>query len=80
MPAKKSARKPDFERSLKELEAVVAKLEEGDLPLEQAVKEWERGMKLRKSCDKILKNAEQKVEILLGRDADDEPEPFERDE
>lgn len=64
---------PDFEKSLKALESVVEKLESADLPLEKAVKEWEKGVALRDTCAKILIQAEQKVEVLMSADADKEP-------
>ena len=66
-----------LEKSLKELEALVERLESGDLPLEQALKEFEHGVKLTRACQTILKDAEQKVEILLKKTETAEPEPFE---
>ena len=66
-----------LEKSLEQLEAVVASLESGELSLEQALKEFERGVKLTRQCQTTLKEAEQKVEILLKSGADAEPEPFE---
>ena len=66
-----------LEKSLEELEALVARLENGDLPLEQALKEFERGVKLTRQCQTALQEAEQKVEILLKRTEAAEPEPFE---
>lgn len=53
----------DFEETLIELEKVVNQLE-GEVKLEEALQLFERGMKLSKSCDGILKSAEQKIEIL----------------
>jgi exodeoxyribonuclease VII small subunit len=66
-----------LEKSLEELEALVARLENGDLPLEQALKEFERGVRLTRQCQTALQEAEQKVEILLKRTEAAEPEPFE---
>ena len=64
-----------LEETLESLEQLVEKLEQGDLPLNQALKEFERGIKLTRQCQSVLKDAEQKIEILL---ADwDTPEPFE---
>lgn len=57
----------DFERSLAELEAIVAKLEEGDLSLDDSLRHFERGVQLTRSCQSALKQAEQKVEMLLKR-------------
>ena len=66
-----------LEKSLEELEALVARLEGGDLPLEQALKEFERGVKLTRQCQAALQEAEQKVEILLKKTEQAEPVPFE---
>ncbi|WP_116812228.1 exodeoxyribonuclease VII small subunit [Steroidobacter cummioxidans] len=59
----------DFERSLAELEAIVDKLEHGDLSLDDSLRHFERGVQLTRSCQSALKQAEQKVEILLRRSA-----------
>jgi exodeoxyribonuclease VII small subunit len=56
----------DFEKALAELEALVARLERGDLPLEEALKTFERGIALTRHCQSALKAAQQKVEILLS--------------
>ena len=74
--SKKEPRTPDFEQALAELEAVVERLEHGELPLEQALTQFERGMALARSCQDALKQAEQKVEILLARSMQAEPVPF----
>jgi len=66
-----------LEQSLSDLEKLVEKLEDGEMPLNQALKEFERGIKLTRQCQSALKDAEQKVEILL-KDSE-EPEPFEAD-
>jgi exodeoxyribonuclease VII small subunit len=55
----------DLEKSLSELEAIVEELESGDLPLEKAMQKFEQGIKLTRGCQTALKDAEQKVEILL---------------
>ena len=67
-----------LEKSLEELEALVARLESGDLPLEQALKEFEHGVKLTRQCQAALQEAEQKVEILLKKTADGRAEPVRR--
>lgn len=64
MPKKKAEQAPSFEDALSELETVVAKMESGDLTLEDSLKEYERGMQLSRSCQKILAEAEQRVQIL----------------
>jgi exodeoxyribonuclease VII small subunit len=66
----------DFEASLAELEALVARLEQGDLPLDEALKSFERGVALTRQCQGALKAAQQKVEILLNSSATADPEPF----
>ncbi|HSG66818.1 MAG TPA: exodeoxyribonuclease VII small subunit [Gammaproteobacteria bacterium] len=66
-----------LEQSLKELEALVERLESGDLPLEEALKQFEHGVKLTRACQTILKQAEQKVEILLQKTDAAEPVSFE---
>ena len=76
----KKAKTLDFEQALGELETVVERLEHGELPLEEALKQFERGVELARSCQAALKQAEQKVEILLQRTPDAEPEAFEPDE
>ena len=67
---------PDFEQALAELEALVARLERGDLPLEEALKSFERGVELTRRCQGSLKAAQQRVEILLRRSGQPESEPF----
>ena len=66
-----------LEKTLEDLEQLVEKLEEGEMPLDQALKEFERGIKLTRQCQSVLKDAEQKIEILLA-DAE-EPVPFDDD-
>lgn len=53
-----------FERALKELEAIVGRLERGDVELEESINIYERGEALRHRCDYLLKQAEAKVEKL----------------
>lgn len=57
----------DFEQRLADLEAVVERLEEGDLPLDEAVRLFEEGMKLSESCKKELSDAEGRVQVLIER-------------
>lgn len=64
-----------LEESIKSLEALVEKLEEGELPLEEALAEFERGVRLTRQCQSALTEAEQRIEILLSEDG--EPEAFE---
>ena len=67
---------PDFERSLTELEALVTKLEQGDVPLEDALKTFERGVALTRQCQTALRTAQQKVEVLLSRSGEETIETF----
>ena len=69
---------PDFERSLAELEAIVDKLEAGDLSLDESLKQFERGVQLTRVCQSALKQAEHKVEILMRKSGtnDFEAAPF----
>lgn len=73
---------PDFEKALAELEALVERLERGDLPLDEALKTFERGVALTRHCQASLHAAQQRVEILLKRAGAAEIAPFEpsRDE
>lgn len=68
------AKAKSFEESIEELEAIVAKLEKGDCPLDEAVELFEKGVKLSKECHKTLDNAEQKIKILTENDAPDKVE------
>tara|TARA_B110000438_G_scaffold139776_1_gene135001 strand:+ start:124 stop:366 length:243 start_codon:yes stop_codon:yes gene_type:complete len=61
----------NLEKSLADLEALVAELEGGELSLEDAMKKFEQGIKLTRTCQNILKDAEQKVEILLENNGED---------
>jgi exodeoxyribonuclease VII small subunit len=54
-----------FESSLSELEKIVAQLEAGDLPLEQSLELFEKGIKLSRECRERLSKAEQKIEELV---------------
>lgn len=64
--AKKST--PDFETTLKELEEIVGRLESGELPLEEALGEFETAIKLVQQGQERLQKAEQRIQILLQKD------------
>jgi exodeoxyribonuclease VII small subunit len=53
-----------FERALKELETIVGRLERGDVELEESISIYERGEALKEHCDRLLRQAEAKVEKL----------------
>ena len=57
----------DFEAAIAELESIVKKLEEGDLPLEQSLALYERGVQLSRFCHSRLEAAERRIEILNER-------------
>lgn len=65
-----------LEKSLEELESLLKELESGELTLEAALAHFERGVTLTRQCQKALQEAEQKVEILLKKSPEAEPEPF----
>jgi exodeoxyribonuclease VII small subunit len=62
----------NLEKTLADLELLVEELESGELPLETAMKKFEEGIKLTRCCQETLKNAEQKIEILLKNTDGDE--------
>ena len=68
---------PDFEAALAELESLVERMEQGNLSLEETLAQFERGIRLTRSCQSALKAAEQKVEILVRQAGGDAVEPFE---
>ena len=70
----------DFESALKELEALVEKMEHGDIPLEESLQYFERGVQLTRQCQQALQAAEQKVQILLEKGTGAEVRPFSDDE
>ncbi len=72
-----SAKKINLEKSLADLEELVEELESGDLPLETAMKKFEEGIKLTRGCQAALKDAEQKVQILLKSAGGEELTDFE---
>ena len=57
----------DFEAAIAELEAIVKKLEEGDLPLEKSLELYERGVQLSRFCHSRLEEAERRIEVLNER-------------
>jgi exodeoxyribonuclease VII small subunit len=57
--------KPDFEQSLATLESLVERMESGELSLEESLSAFEQGIQLTKSCQQALRDAEQRVKILI---------------
>jgi exodeoxyribonuclease VII small subunit len=80
----RAADSPDFEKSLAELEQIVERMEQGELSLDESLKQFERGVALTRSCQAALQQAEQKVDILLRKNGNagitTEVEPFESDD
>ena len=76
------ARKPKesgFEGSLAELEELVARMEAGDLPLEEALRSFERGVQLTRECQTALQAAQQRVQMLTQRASGTTIEDFSAD-
>lgn len=61
---------------MEELEKLVEEMERGDLSLEESLKSFERGIKLTRTCQQALQDAEQKVQILLEKNGQQTLEPF----
>lgn len=78
MAAKKKA--ATFEQALEELEELVERLEAGDLPLEEALTDFERGVKLTRECQQKLASAEQKVRVLMEESGEIRELPFDADD
>lgn len=66
----------NFEASLAELEALVDRLEGGELSLEESLAAFEKGIELTRLCQKSLREAEQKVEMLTEKNGELVSEPF----
>jgi len=77
---KKTAKTPDFEQSLKELEKLVETMEQGELSLEESLRQFERGVQLSRVCQQALKAAEQKVEMLMQKDGQELIAPFDSED
>jgi len=63
----KKSKPLDFEKALNELESLVETMEEGDMSLEDSLKQFERGVELTRQCQTALRDAEQKVQILIDK-------------
>jgi len=71
-----SSETASFEQSLEELEALVEKLERGQLTLDESLELFERGMKLARICNQKLSTAERKIEILIEENGNLRTESF----
>ena len=78
MAKKKATKEPSIEDSMAELQEIVQSLESGQEPLDESLAQFERGMKLLRSCHAQLENAAARIEVLTRIDADGnvETKPF----
>ena len=67
----------DFEKSLQQLEKIVGSMESGELGLEEPLEQFEKGIKLAKTCQDTLANAELRVEQLIEKNGLQQTVPFE---
>jgi len=67
---------PSFEQAMDKLEQIVARLESGDVPLEQAIELFQEGMKLSQLCGQKLEQVERKIEILMEQEGGLVKKPF----
>jgi len=67
----------DFEKSLQHLEKIVSNMESGELGLEESLEQFEQGIKLAKTCQDTLANAEIRVEQLIDKNGLQQTVPFE---
>ena len=69
---------PSFESSIVELQDIVGQLEDGSLPLEESMEQFERGISLLRNCYQVLEQAEQRIEVLtsVAEDGTVETEAF----
>ena len=67
---KKDNKEFNFEKALENLEELVSSMENGELSLEDSLKAFERGIKLNRECQTALKDAEQKVQVLINEEGD----------
>ncbi|WP_293748389.1 exodeoxyribonuclease VII small subunit [uncultured Paraglaciecola sp.] len=79
MTTRKKPESLTFEQSMQELETLVSKMEQGDLPLEDALQSFERGIQLARHSQQKLKDAEQKVHILTSQNSQQTLDVFESD-
>lgn len=65
-----------FEQAMQELDAIVLEMERGEIPLETSLKQFERGVALARHTQKLLQEAEQKVQLLTQNNNQETLEPF----
>lgn len=69
-----------FEEAIKKLDEIAKDLESGELSLDDSVEKFEEGMRLSKTCTKILNDAEKKINLLIDNDGEISEENFTPDE
>ncbi|MGB1296685.1 MAG: exodeoxyribonuclease VII small subunit [Psychrobium sp.] len=74
--ATKKIENMSFEASVEELETIVNQLEQGDLPLDKALAQFERGIGLARNGQQKLQGAQQKVDILINNNGEATLTPF----
>jgi len=77
--SKKTETGPDFEKTLAELETLVANLEGGDLSLDESLAGFKRGIELTRQCQSVLDNAQQTVEQLVNTEDEESVQAFDPD-
>lgn len=70
----------NFEEALEELEGLVEQMEDGDLSLEESLAAFEKGVRLARECQEALKQAEQRVQVLLQQNGEEQLAPFAEDD
>ncbi len=83
--AKKQSKKNEFEtvsfeKAIEELTSIVEKIETGQVPLQQSLEQYEKGMGLIKHCRGILLDAEKRIEEIAEEGGDDEPDSDDLDD
>lgn len=74
---RKAKSSSDLETSITEINTLIEQMELGELSLEQSLERFERGIVLIKHCQKVLQEAEQKVQILMQNNAKEDLQPYE---
>ena len=77
--SKKTETKPDFEKTLAELEKLVSNLEKGDLSLDESLSGFKQGIELTRKCQSMLDDAQQTVEQLVDSNDESSLKPFDQD-
>ena len=70
---REAAKEPSFEEALEQLEEIVHQLEEGEIGLDGALEQYEKGVRLLGQCYRLLETAQRRIELLSGVDAEGRP-------